>query len=57
MAIEDLSINLDYRPGIPPAPDSTPEQVTRAIWEEFARIAAALQPVAPVPAIKQRGNG
>jgi len=57
MAVEDLSINLDYRPGIPPAPGSTPEQVTRAIWEEFARIAAALQPVAPTPAIKQRGNG
>jgi hypothetical protein len=38
--------NLEYVPGPPPAPGSTPEQVTRAVWEELERIAAALLPTA-----------
>jgi hypothetical protein len=36
--------NLEYVPGPPPAPGSTPEQITRAIWEELERIAAAMLP-------------
>lgn len=36
------SLVIPYRPNPPPEPSSTPQQITRAAWEEFTRIAAAL---------------
>lgn len=36
------SLVIPYRPNPPPAPGSTPQEITRAAWEEFTRIAASL---------------
>lgn len=30
---------LTYKPGPIPAPGSTPEQISRAVWEELERLA------------------
>lgn len=63
MANPDPKTQPSYRPGNPPAPGSTQEQVVRAIWEELARIAAAIPaplvatPQTPEQLIAQRGNG
>ena len=39
---------VPYRPGPPPAPTSTPEQIIRATWAELEKIAVALTPVEEV---------
>lgn len=63
MAKPDLKDIREYRPGNPPAPGSTPEQIVAAVWDELNRIAAGMvlppeaTPQTPAERIAQRGNG
>lgn len=46
---KDLSKPQPYTPGPPPVAGSSPEEITRAVWDEFNRIAAYLaDPTSPV---------
>lgn len=46
---KDYSTPVPYTPNPPPVPTSTPQEIIRATWAEFDRIAAYLaDPVTPL---------
>lgn len=48
---KDYSIPQPYVPGPPPVAGSSQEEIIRATWDEFARIAAYLADPAPPAAL------
>ena len=57
---KDYSTPQPYTPGPPPLSTSTPQEIVRATWDEFARIAAYLAdpvtPLALIPAEPEAAN-
>lgn len=55
----DRSKPVTYTPAPPPAPGTNPEALTRAVWEEFNRIAqylSSLDPAALALALERRSR-
>lgn len=57
--IEDRSTPAPYVPGPPPAAGTTPEQITRAVWDELQRLSqylASLELPAPANVVTRRSR-
>jgi hypothetical protein len=53
----DVSKPLPYTPGPPPVVGSSPEEIVRATWDEFNRIAHYLADPDTAPAVRLRLRG
>lgn len=44
---------VTYTPGLPPAPGTPPEQITRAVWDELHRLASYLESLRVAPVTRE----